>query len=118
MIGLFFWVKTLAFGFHSTPQRASVVTLQCRDGLVNLARGESSWAERTPIRSLPTAPDDLHLCGAALPEKPPPPEGQGGLEESSSAARLARRVGLHSGVLTLVLSIWKAGIHFLVVEEL
>ena len=118
MIGLFCWAEALAFGFHPIPRRASVVTLRCKDGLVNLARGESSWAERTPIRGLPAAPDDLHLRGAALPKKTPPPEGQGGLEESSSAAPLARRVGLYSGVLTLVLSVWEAGIHFLVVEEL
>lgn len=104
--------KWLACEESAVPGRPACSSPLCKN------QAYSSCAERTPIRSLPTAPDDLHLCGAALPEKPPPPEGQGGLEESSSAARLARRVGLHSGVLTLVLSIWKAGIHFLVVEEL
>ena len=116
MIGLFCWVETLAFGFHPTPQRVRVVTLRCKDGTVNLARGRSSWAEWTPIRSLPAAPDDLHLRGVALPKKPAAPQGQGGLEESSSAAPLARRIGLHSGALTLVLSVWKAEIRFLMME--
>ena len=50
--------RALASGFHPTLQRASVVTLRYRDGLINLAGGGA-------------VPDDLHLRGAVLPKKPP-----------------------------------------------
>ena len=70
---MFCWA--LAFGFHPTPQRASVV------------------------------------IGAALTKKPPTPEGQGGRTVKHRAMCKARR--LIRRVLTLVLSIWKAEIRFL-----
>ena len=43
--------KALSVPPSSQTERSSVVTLQCKDGLINLARGGA-------------APDDLHLRGA------------------------------------------------------
>jgi hypothetical protein len=58
----------------------------------------------------------LERGGAAPDDLPMAPAGVGELREASSAAQLASWVGLYSGVLTLVLSIWKAEIRFLMLE--
>ena len=64
-VGRLLW----AFDFHSTPRRASVVTLRCKDRLVNLARGRGAyrtvkrcaigWARRFTQRGID--PGFIHL---------------------------------------------------------
>ena len=79
--------------------------------------GLDCWALALSICVSPPPSGQACPGASVLPKKPPTPEGQGGPRRTSSAALLAGRVGSSKGVLTLVLSIWKAEIRFFTLDS-